>query len=55
MGIIQCAKHCKFQLDGYCGLERPSIVTVVDDDCPYFSELFNKSNSLAQANNPNKL
>ena len=36
MGIIQCAEKCRFQKDGYCGLDRCCTVNSVSGSCPYF-------------------
>ena len=36
MGIIQCAEECKFQSDGYCGLDKLSTVGLVQNGCPHF-------------------
>ncbi len=35
MGIIQCSEECKFQIDGYCGLEKCSTVSSIFSECPY--------------------
>lgn len=36
MGIIQCAKECKFQKDGYCALEKCGKIGELYNDCLYF-------------------
>lgn len=36
MGIIQCAQDCKYQKDGYCYLDKCSVVASLDTDCPHF-------------------
>lgn len=36
MGIIQCAEDCKYQLDGYCRLDKCTTVNSVTKNCPYF-------------------
>ena len=56
MGIIQFAENCKYQTDGYCELNRCTIVNSIDTACPHFIEkLSNKSDSLAKACNADKL
>lgn len=56
MSLIQCSESCKFQADGYCKLEKCSVVTSTDNSCPYFVErLFDNRNSLSQASYPDKL
>lgn len=36
MGIIQCSQGCRFQIDGYCYLDKCSCVNSVTGECPYF-------------------
>ncbi len=36
MSIIQCAKQCKHQKDGYCHLEKISVITNSLGGCPHF-------------------
>ena len=36
MSIIQCAKLCKHQKDGYCHLEKISVITNSHGGCPHF-------------------
>ena len=56
MGLIQCAEHCKFQIDGYCNLEKCSTVNSLNKNCPYFIPLsFDYTNSLSQTANTYKL
>lgn len=56
MGIIQCSEDCRFQADGYCGLENLSTVSLSEKDCPYYKKpLFYNGNSLSQTFNTNKL
>ncbi len=53
MGIIQCSENCKFQLEGYCNLDKLSTVTSVKNNCPYFVPILNnKTDSLSQTFNP---
>ncbi len=56
MGIIQCAEGCKFQLDGYCQLDKPSEVGSLKSDCPYYIPAsFDYRNSLTEAFDTDKL
>lgn len=41
MNLIHCALNCKYQKDGYCGLERPEAVNLTSNDCPYFKSTDN--------------
>ena len=53
MSIIPCSEECKFQIEGYCSLEKPSTVNSIKNDCPYFiPNLINKRNGLLQTGNP---
>ena len=36
MSIIQCAKNCEHQKEGYCMLDRISIITNVAGGCPHY-------------------
>ncbi len=38
MGIIQCSEGCKYQLDGYCTLEKTGTVSTINRACPYYKE-----------------
>ncbi len=56
MGIIQCARECKFQKDGYCTLEKCGKIGDLDNDCLYFEPcLFNAGNGLGKTADPDKL
>lgn len=56
MGIIQCAEECKYQLDGYCSLEKPTTVNSLDGGCPYkIEKLFNNSKRFAETSHTDKL
>lgn len=49
MGIIQCSHKCKYQIEGYCTLDKLSTVNSVTTDCPYFTEeSIDYGNSLSQ-------
>ena len=37
MGLIQCAENCKYQSDGYCTLNKCTVVNSVSGVCPYLS------------------
>lgn len=55
MGIIQCAEDCKYQIDGYCNLDKCSTVNSLENSCPYFiSRSLNISDSLRQIGNTDK-
>lgn len=41
MNLIHCALNCKYQKDGYCGLESPKSVNLTSSDCPYFKSTDN--------------
>ncbi len=50
MGLIQCAESCKYQSDGYCSLNNPSVVNSVSGICPYLiPQLLNNRDSLAES------
>lgn len=36
MSIIQCAKQCKHQKDGYCHLDKIDTITNTHGGCPHF-------------------
>lgn len=36
MSIIQCANQCKHQKDGYCQLDKISVITNSLGGCPHF-------------------
>ncbi len=36
MAIIPCAEKCRYQKDGYCGLEQCAAVNSAAGVCPYF-------------------
>jgi len=56
MGIIQCAENCKYQIEGYCTLDKCSNVNSLENSCPYFVDrLFNESNSLLKIADTDKL
>lgn len=56
MGIIQCAENCKYQIEGYCNLDKCTTVNSLDNPCPYFiSRSFNKGNGLREIGNADKL
>ena len=38
MAIIPCAEKCRYQKDGYCGLEQCAAVNSAAGGCPYFVE-----------------
>ena len=49
MGIIQCSSNCKYQIDGYCTLDKCGTVNSINADCPYYVKtLFNVGNRLSQ-------
>ena len=50
MGLIQCALNCKYQLDGYCNLEKCSTVSSKSNDCPYFKSADNINGFLKTSN-----
>lgn len=55
MAIIQCAENCKFQLDGYCSLDKCSNVNSLENACPhYVSRLPNISEGMPNIVNPDK-
>lgn len=56
MAIIQCSEKCKFQIDGYCQLEKFSTVNSITDDCPYFTVIsLNDRDRLSQRSDSYKL
>ena len=56
MGIIQCAENCKYQNDGYCGLDKCSNINSLNNPCPYFvKRLLDKCDSLSEISDSNKL
>lgn len=56
MNLIQCSEICKYQIDGYCSLEKCGLVSSTEYDCPYFVELsLDKRNSFSQTANTDKL
>ncbi len=36
MSIIQCAENCKHQKEGYCHLDKISVITNSTGGCPHF-------------------
>ena len=36
MSLIQCAKNCKHQNDGYCMLDTADKITNLDGGCPHY-------------------
>ena len=36
MKMIQCAFDCKFQKDGYCELDKISVVNSISKACPHY-------------------
>ena len=38
MGIIPCAEPCRYQKEGYCELNRCTVINSVASACPYFLE-----------------
>lgn len=37
MSIIPCSAHCKYQMDGYCTLDRPTTVNnLLDYGCVHY-------------------
>lgn len=56
MNLIQCAKNCKYQNDGYCNLNVCGNVTSPDNECPYFvASLLDNGKSLLQGADTDKL
>lgn len=56
MAVIQCAESCRYQQDGYCNLEKCSIVSDLNSSCPYFLPILsNNGNSLSQTSDTHKL
>ena len=56
MGIIQCAENCRYQRDGYCGLEGISVVNSVTGGCPYYiGNLLYNGNGLSETSDTDKL
>lgn len=56
MGIIQCAENCKFQNDGYCELNKPSLVNSLTSACPYFiKKSLYKGNGIGEPSDTDKL
>ncbi len=45
MSLIQCDEPCRYQKDGFCGLEHFTTVNSVENTCPHF-----KPNTLNQIN-----
>lgn len=55
MSIIQCAENCKYQVDGYCSLDKCSNVNSLTNSCPYFTERsLNNRNCLFEIADPDK-
>ncbi len=55
MGIIQCAEDCRFQIDGYCNLDKCSNVNSLENSCPhYISRLTDNRKCLSKISNTNK-
>ncbi len=54
MSIIQCAKNCEHQEDGYCMLDKISVITNTKGGCPHY---LSKSldNCLSEGFNRDKL
>lgn len=48
MGIIPCALKCRYQYDGYCGLESCTTAGENGHICPYFKSP-DKIDSLSEA------
>ena len=38
MKMIQCILDCKYQRDGYCGLETISTVNSLKSECPHYDK-----------------
>ncbi len=36
MSIIQCAKDCEHQRDGYCMLDKIGVITNTKGGCPHY-------------------
>ena len=55
MEIIQCAEKCKFQRDGYCSLDKMSVINSVTESCPFFvADLFDNRKSFFEASDTDK-
>lgn len=55
MGIIQCSESCKFQQDGYCSLDKCSVVSSTEKGCPYFvSRLADNGDCLGKTSHTDK-
>lgn len=55
MSIIKCAKTCKYQKDGYCGLDTVGKITNTLGGCPYYlaENRFNSTTQRSSGNNFN--
>ena len=51
MSIIQCAKDCDYQTEGYCMLDKISVVTNTNGGCPHYISLKNSSDSVPKISN----
>ncbi len=54
MNLIPCAKDCKHQLDGYCGLKGIETVTGSANDCCHYSSHLTNNYSNITTPIPNK-
>jgi len=50
MSIIQCAKNCQHQENGYCMLEKISVITNTLGGCPHYL-LKDLDNSVSKTSN----
>ncbi len=56
MKIIQCILDCKYQRDGYCGLEAISTVNSLKSECPHYDKkLSDKTKSFPDISDTYKL
>lgn len=54
MSLILCDEQCKYQVDGICSLEFPSVVNNTHGGCIYKTEIesTNKESNSNEANTP---
>lgn len=55
MSLIQCAKNCDYQTDGYCMLDKISIVTNTEGGCPHYILSKNSGDSIPEISNRDNL
>lgn len=56
MALIQCDENCKFQRDGFCGLEYFTTVNSINNSCPHFKPpSLDGGNRLGKTLNTDKL